>query len=463
MRRSIGTGIFVLIVLVGAVAITPTANAGDFVPDQMVCQVTSAAVIDSINAQYGTSTGTFLPMIASYLLYAPPGSDIVSLAAEISLRPDVIYCDPNYVLDAPEAVQSSQPFLDEQQVGGFEDQVAARNVQLSSAQTVSTGTGITVGVIDVGVDLTHPAFSGTAVSGFDYVDNDTGAVDPMTGVAAGHGTLVAGIIHLVAPDATMRSYRVLDSAGRGDGFTVAEAVIQAVSDGCKVINLSMVMSDKHETLNLAIEYARNHNVLVVAAAGNDSTAVERFPANDSYTIAVAGVDSTNLKADFSNYNGKVDVCAPATMIYGPHHDTLYAWWNGTSFAAPFVAGEAALLYSAKPTASWNDVVDAITTGVMNIDDINPAYAGDLGSGLINPSAALLNLLGIPCGDLDGDGAGPNVADLTYLVDYIFRSGAAPVYPPAGHIDGDGTSPNIADLTYLVAYLFNGGPAPVCGL
>ncbi len=466
MRWNKGAGLVLSMLMVTILRFSSVsaAEATDYVPDQMVCQVVTAQIsIDSINALYGTSTGPYLSLIGSYLLYAPSGTDVVALAAEIDARPDVIYCQPNYLLDAPEAVQSSQPFLDEQQVGTFEEQAATATVQLSSAQTISTGTAVKVGVIDVGVDLAHPALSGTAVSGFDYVDNDPNATDPLTGVAAGHGTFVAGIVHLVAPDAVTQSYRVLDTAGRGNGFTVAEAVMQAVADTCKVINLSMVMSGKHETLNLAIEYARNHNVLVVAAAGNDSTSDERFPANDSYTIAVAGVDSANLKADFSNYNGKVDVCAPATMIYAPHHDTLFAWWNGTSFAAPFVAGEAALLYAANPQATWNDIVNAITTGVVNIDGINPAYAGDLGSGVIDMSAALQMILGgVTCGDLNGDNLGPDVSDLSYLVDYLFRGGAGPVYPPAGQIDGEGTTPNIADLTYLVSFLFASGPPPACG-
>lgn len=458
-----------LILVVGAICLGPLAGGSpaetsdDFPDGEMVCSLTPQMSIDSINTLYGTTTSTYISSLGSYLLHAPSGEDVETLAAEINARPDVVYCHPNYFLDAPESVQSSQPFLDEMHVGSYDEQEATKTINLDGARLTSTGQSVTVGIVDAGVNLDHPALEGTATSGFDYIDYDGDAAAPASGSAAGHGTFVAGIVHLVAPASESRSYRVLDSTGRGSGFAVAKGITAAVDDGCKVINVSLVMSGIHETVKIAIEYARNNNALVIAAAGNDSTGTERFPANHSSTLAVAAVDSVNRLADFSNYGGTIDICAPGTMIYSTLGDSSYGWWSGTSFAAPFVAGQASLLYAAYPGATWNDIVNAITSSATDLEPLNPGLDGQLGSGLINLDAALQTLLAaIPCGDLDGDGEGPDVSDLSYLIDFLFRGGSDPVIPGVADINGDTSKANLSDLTYLIDYLFRGGSEPSCG-
>ncbi len=434
----------------------------EFVPEQLVCRVLPGYDISTINTEYGTTLVSYLSEISAYLLTTQPGQNADSLAAVISGEPSVVFCAPNYILDAPEAVQSSQPFLDQNVVADPRVQLAATDLQLSQAQTVSTGTGVKVAVIDVGVNLTHPMLAAVATSGFDFVANDSIANDEPGGISSGHGTFVAGVINLVAPDAQIISYRTLDTNGKGDGYAIAEALIEAVNAGCKVVNLSMVMNSRHPVLDDAIAYAHDRNVMVIAAAGNDSSEVDKFPADDSYTLSVAALDSTNVKADFSNYGGKVDVCAPGTQIHAPFLDTSYAWWDGTSFAAPFVAGQAALLYAMNPHATWNDIRDAIEQTAINIDSLNPGLQGKLGFGLINPVAAVGGFDPFLCGDIDGNGVGPDIADLVYLVDYMFNGGPAPTSPAASDVNGDGAQPDIGDLVYMVEYSFAGGPPPACG-
>lgn len=457
--RSITTSLLILLVIVLS-AKGNRQETGDFVEGELVCQVVNETYIDTINATYGTTTQQFLSQIGGFLLTTLPGQDAESLATEISLDPNVIYCDANYYLDAPEPVQGSQPFID--LVGGesFALQPAALAMSLPDVHTTATGNGVMVAVIDVGIDPNHPVFAGSVGSGYDYVDNDTIPQDSPGGSASGHGSFVSGVIKLVAPQSIIVPYRVLDSAGRGNGFTVAEAILQAVADSCKVINLSMVMFGKHGTVDMAIEFARDYDVLIVCAAGNDATEPDRFPASDSYTLSVAALDSNNIKADFSNFGGKVDVCAPGTQIYAPYMDTLYAWWDGTSFAAPFAAGLAALIYELNPGATWSTVIDAIIETAINVDSLNPLYQGQLGSGLISPLDAL-GLSITVCGDINGDGQVGDVADLTYLVDYLFRGGSAPADMIAADLDGSETGPDVADLIYLVNFLFLGGPALNC--
>ncbi len=345
--------------------------------------------IDEINSQFGTEVRQYLPQLEIFLLATEEGADPDSLSEAIEALPTVLYSHPNYVVDPLQPVQGSYPFSDDDFVGTYPDQAAAIALGLSEAHGISTGNGVIVAVIDGGVNYNHPAFEGTVVSGYDYVDDDDDAFDEPGGDNSGHGTFVAGVVHLVAPEAEIRAYRVSEISGESDGYLVAEAMLQAIEDGCWVINLSLVMMDKHNAIAEAIEYAKDKDVIIVAAAGNEQDQTPLYPSSDSNIVAVAAVDTMNLLADFSRFGTHIDVCAPGTDIYSPYQDTLYAWWSGTSFAAPFVSGLAALIMSkAMQTFSWTWVKDAILNTAFDLDALNPDFAGMLGSGLIDPVAAL---------------------------------------------------------------------------
>ncbi|KAA3636743.1 MAG: hypothetical protein DWP97_02135 [Calditrichaeota bacterium] len=456
MKRAI----ILLLVLIAGFIFGDKIHAQDYVPDQLVCQLNPGGNIYDIDSAYNTVTLYYLTSLDIYLLQTEPGADVPTLAAQIATDPDVFLCEPNYIFDTPEGVQSSQPFLDNVVSNDFQTQPAVASVQIPTAQTIATGTGVKVAVVDVGINMSHPQLSTMVTSGFDFVSNDSIAADEPGGLASGHGTFIAGVISLVAPDAELVSYRVLDTTGRGNGFTVAEAVIQAVQHGCKVINLSMVMDNPHVALDAAIEYARDNNVMVVAAAGNDSLETDKFPFRDSYTLGVAAVDSNNVLADFSNFGGKVDVCAPGTHIFGTFLDTTYARWDGTSFATPFVAGQAALLYAKNPGADWSDIREAIMLSAVNIDAQNPGMEGNLGAGLIDLAAALNLLSPYICGDVNNDQLGPDIADIVFTVDYMFGGGPTPAVMNSIDVDASGFI-DVGDLVYFVEFSFHSGPNLNC--
>jgi len=452
-----------LLLLTGATpAIVQGGEDVDFAPHELVCSLLPGGSIADINATYGTSTleslitsqaGTF-----SYLLAVPDSLAEDSLADVIELEPDVFYCAPNYILDAPEPVQRSQPFVDV--AGPIEviQQPAADRLQLTSVHAQTAGRGVRVAVIDVGVAADHPMLLGYVGTGYDYIDQDSVAQDEPAGFAGGHGTFVAGVIHLVAPEAEIVPYRVLDTLGRGHGFGIARAVIDAVGAGCRVINLSLVMAGKHPTLDAAIEYARDHDVIVVAAAGNDSGDIKRFPADDSYCLGVAALDSGDTRAGFSNYGSHVSLCAPGVDVKGPYIDSSYARWNGTSFATPMVAAAAALLVSTRPGASWNDVIDQLETTAESVDAQNPGLEGELGHGIVNPLAALQGWL-LP-GDVNGSGT-ISTADIIFLVNFVFKGGPPPVSLPGADVNAS-CGITSADILYLVDYVFRGGSEPLAG-
>jgi subtilisin family serine protease len=436
--------------------------ADEYIADQLVCRVAETYGIDSINGEYGTEVVDYSPELSSYLLSTPDSSNVDSLANVISLQSYVIYCHPNYVLNVPEAIQSSQPFSDLTGSGSFGDQQATIDINLSDGHAISAGTGATVAVLDVGTDYSHPAFDGATLSGEDYIDGDSTSTDEPGGRASGHGTFVAGIVNLVAPAAEIRSYRVLDTTGQGDGYTVATAIVRAVFDSCNVINLSMAMPYYHGVIEDALQYAHSHGVTVVAATGNDSSETALYPAGSGYTIAVTAVDSVLQVADFANVGSYVDLSAPGTQIYAPYLDHLFAWWDGTSFAAPFVTGQVALLYAALGQVSPDSIKTVLTTSAIDITSLNPGYENKLGSGIPDIAGSLLSSIQYICGDVNNDRVGPDIADLTALVDYLYVSLTPPANLLAANIDGGTLGQiDIGDLTHLVTYLYLGGPAPVC--
>jgi hypothetical protein len=445
----------------GAPAALAHEGRGGYRPDELVCRMNEGYSIDIVNQMFSTSVKGEQAQTGCYLLRTPPGQNVESLAVAISALPEVAYCGFNYVFSIPEGLQRSQPFLDATNEGDCDTQPAAVALDLETAHTVSVGAGARIALIDGGVDFGHPDFAGfSLVPVWDYVDGDSAPDDVPGGSGYGHGTFVAGTIRLVAPGASLYVYRVLDTAGCGAGYDVASAILEAVDAGCRTINLSLGMIGVDGAVDLALRYARDRQAIVVAAAGNDSTADAQFfpfPASRSNCLAVAALDSADRLADFSNYGVRIDYCAPGTAIYGPFPDSVHAWWSGTSFAAPFVSGLAALVQSVDSTLLRDDVDGFLALTAWNVDSLNPGYEGLLGHGRISPSELHRLSAAQGSGDLNLDGQ-INTFDVILLVNYVFKAGAAPVPLSSGDVGCDGTI-TASDIILLARYVFLSGQPP----
>lgn len=334
----------------------------------------SANLLDSMS--HGTSTEEIV------LLKLEDGKSPEVAATELMDSAWVKYAHPNYVLQNVHPVQGSYPFSDKLSTGNYTTQSATVTLNTSTSLSVASGDGIQIAVIDGGIDLSHNLLEGSASYGYDYVDNDAVAFDELGGYASGHGTFVAGVIHLIAPDANLVAYRIMNANGQGDGFGLAQAIVQAVNDGCDVINLSLVLTDRHLVVRDAINYARDNGVVVVAAAGNSATDAPCYPAAEEHTIAVTATDTTLQTAHFANFGDYVDVSAPGTNIYSAFQGGENAWWSGTSFAAPFVTGQVAALRELRPTSSTSEIKTAITSTAVKTEPEGP------GNGVIDPVASL---------------------------------------------------------------------------
>ena len=274
-------------------------------------------------------------------------------------------------------------------------------LKLADAWNYASGAGVTVAVIDSGVDAHHADLEGQVLPGLDLVDKSgDGASDPV-----GHGTSVsafiagrsddqAGVIG-IAPKAKILPVRVLDEKNRyDDALIVARGVRWAVDNGAKVINLSLGGSGSSATLAAAIDYAFAKDVVVIACTGNATGTSTRkstnvgvwYPAREPGVIAVGGTerDGEGLWADSIRGNETV-VTAPATDLVGARPG---GYWQvqGTSFASPMVAGTAALIRSRWPDMPAGEVVNRIIRTAQ--DRGAPGRDAEFGFGLVDPVGAL---------------------------------------------------------------------------
>lgn len=327
--------------------------------DEIVVAVQPGADVGALAADYGLTVIEGLTGSPdTFLLQAPAGSDVVDLSARLAADPRARFAEPNFRTGSPEANPSygwgqdagPQPAGSDPAV--WTGQEALTRIGAARAQTSGTGAGVTVAVLDTGVSAGHPALAGDlARPGFDLVDGDTLPDDVANGVdddgdgrvdeAAGHGTHVAGIVLAVAPDARVLPVRVLDSDGVGSIFTLAEGIRAALDSGADVLNMSLGTTENSELLADVLEEVSEDTVLV-ASAGNAGTQQVQYPAATGGVVSVASVDAQDALSVFSN-RGWVDVAAPGEDVLSTFPGGGFARWAGTSMAAPFVAGQAALL------------------------------------------------------------------------------------------------------------------------
>ncbi|MEB3329998.1 MAG: S8 family serine peptidase, partial [Candidatus Sericytochromatia bacterium] len=239
--------------------------------------------------------------------------------------------------------------------------------------------GPLVAVIDTGVAAGHPDLAGQVLQGRDFVNQDQDASDDQ-----GHGTHVAGTIAAladnqlgaagVAPASKVLPIKVLDAQGRGSSVGVAEGIRFATRAGAKVINLSLGSPFPSFFVRAAVAEAVAAGVVVVAAAGNNGSTRRFYPAAFPGVVAVGASTYQDTRAAFSNHGPWVAVAAPGQAIYQTALRNGYASLNGTSMAAPHVAGAAALVLGAHPDWGADRVRDALirTGDPVRGFDLNPA-------------------------------------------------------------------------------------------
>lgn len=253
----------------------------------------------------------------------------------------------------------------------------------------SVGSGVRVAILDTGIDPNHADLrvrgGVNTIGGSDWVDRN------------GHGTHVAGTVAALqnsigvvgmAPHADLYAVKVMGDNGSGTLSSLIAGLDWSVNNGMHIVNMSLSTSSDSVALRSAVDRANAAGVLLVAAAGNNGDSsgtgdVIRYPARYESVIAVAATDQNNRRASFSATGAALELSAPGVGIVSTIHGNRYSSFNGTSMAAPHVAGAAALIWAANPSMKNTDVRRALREGAVNIGIRN-----HFGFGLVNAPSSL---------------------------------------------------------------------------
>ena len=381
-----------------------TATTTTAVPNGIVVKVTAGHSISQVTAAYPvTVLSALLVSRGIYLTKPTNAGDRASASAMTTLanriagnKTLVVYAEPDYATTLISTRYRSWPNGPPTATTGgssaWLNQPADTTLQLDTAHDYSQGLGVKVAVLDTGVDPTAPALQGRLTGGYDYIDDDSTPTDVRMNVdsngngtvddAYGHGTFVAGLVALVAPDALIMPYRVLDSDGVGNVYVVAQAILDAAAAGANVINMSFGTDQPTESKTLAdaIASVEASGVVVVAAAGNSASTSPSYPAADTGVLSVSSTSGSSLSS-WANRGPWVHVAAPGDSVIGPVPGGGYDIWSGTSMATPFVAGQVALLRAMNRSASATSVINAITSTSTPLSGV--------ANGVINVPASLV--------------------------------------------------------------------------
>jgi thermitase len=387
MKKIFGAGFAAAVLAFGAIN---SAVAGNAAPDpshvagQILVKFRDGGAAAGVLRQHGLSEGPSIGGTGAHVIKVPAGKELQLIDA-LSRNPAVEYAEADQVANAATSDtyfdrqyalhNAGQAYTNNYTEPGVEPTVARiyiaagtpdADVDAVEAWTTTEGDSIKVAVLDSGVDLDHPDINPKVVARANFSGAATNEDK------YGHGTHVAGIVAAthntegvagVCPKCSILAGKVLDDRGIGSTSGVADGINWAVSNGAKVINMSIGVRASR-TLETAVNNAWNKGTVLVAAAGNGDNQTKIYPAAYPNVIAVGATDNNDAKASFSTYGASwVDIAAPGAAVFStfPNHQFVlegqfnrsrnYDIGNGTSMSSAIVAATAALVWSINPAAS----------------------------------------------------------------------------------------------------------------
>jgi serine protease len=351
-----------------------------------VSTATLSEQIEAIAANYETTASLNSIYAIDEHIYTISGDKkVLDRLQKSSLKEYVDYIEPNYIYQALEAPNDPE----------YSKQWNLHNIHVERAWEETKGEGITVAVIDTGVSRVPDLRQTEFVPGYNFVSDRNDASDDN-----GHGTHVAGTIAQstnnnygvagIAYQAKIMPLKVLAAQGGGSVSDIADAIRFAADKGADIINMSLGGGGESQVMKDAIDYAYDKGVVIIAAAGNSNQNAASYPARYPKVISVSALDSAGKKAPYSNYGAGVDISAPGGSESGKivqetidptTGDAVFSGFQGTSMAAPHVAGVAALI-KASGVEKPDEILAVLTQSSRKVEDDNFNYygAGQLDAG-----------------------------------------------------------------------------------
>jgi len=349
-------------------------------PQRVIVQTTQAKSLEDVSDEVLVKKTSTRDAIVS--VEVPTGETLASFMKELKTTAGVVRVEPDHLEYKTYTPDDSSFYL----------QSHHKNIQSEKAWERTKGdASVVVAVIDDGIDSYHTDLRNKIVDPYDVVNGS-----PYTVTRGEHGTHVSGIIGGtmdntfagagVAPNTSIMPLDVFtgDSAYSSD---VISAIYRAVDHGAAIINMSLGSYNYSSLYQSAINYAHDHNVVVIAAAGNDATSRHHYPSSYNHVVSVASTTQSDSASYFSNYGIDIDVSAPGSYIYSTLPYNSFGSMSGTSMASPVVAGVAALVKAHEPTLTNDEIVTRLeTTG----DDLGSSgWDMEFGYGRVNAASALL--------------------------------------------------------------------------
>ena len=362
-------------------------------------------VADTVLAGVSVHTRAEIPQIHVRQVELPSGSGALEIAARLRARAEVEHVELDRWVPEAEIVPND-PF--------YPNQPMDAQISLPQAWETTTGSsGVTIAILDGGVDGSHPDLLPNLVPGWNFYDNnsDTSDID-------GHGTKAAGTaaavgnnamgVAGVAWSAKIMPIRTSNPAGQGQVFAIAQGLVWAADHGARVANVGYDLGDTvGSSVSTAAQYFRTRGGVVTSAAGNDGQVLNR--PNDPYILTVSAITQFNTLTPWSNTGTHVDLSAPqasfATVAGGGYGQAL-----GTSYSSAFVAGVAALALAVAPNKTGAELHDLL---LQTADDLGPTgWDPGYGWGRLNAARAVSTALGSGGGGSGGGDTQPPSVEIT---------------------------------------------------
>ncbi len=358
----------------------------------------------------------------TYLLNLPPGSQ-AAVSKLLAAQALVDYVEPNHIRTISVTPPNDSMYPNQWNLTNINAVQAWSYFPDGYLTSITAGTNrVKVGILDTGVDCTHPDFMNAGGNSTDsalggqllWASSEAINATTISSPACpwqddnGHGTHAAGILAAATGNGVgvaslgfplqLIVIKTNDHSGEATDSQVATGIYDAITAGAQVISMSLGGPGYSQTLQTALDYAWAHNVLVIAAAGNYGNNELVYPGGGNHVLGVAATDSNNAVANFSSYGDGVKIAAPGVGIlstlptYGSYDGAVngYGAMSGTSMATPHVAALAGLLFAANPGISAAAVAQRIQ---QTAQSPNSGWDQHIGYGVIDAGAALGNFPG----------------------------------------------------------------------